>query len=855
MRRCYCQARRFSLFSLLFVVYLAAEANTAVLQRGYTPDVAGANLSETLLTPANVNPASFGRIFSLPVDAAIYAQPLYVPNITVNGKIHNVVYVATMKDSVYAFDADSPGAPLWAINYANAIPGASPVQITDYVNTNSLNIAGTSGIESTPVIDLAGNTLYFVTNTKEVNQIVFRLHAVDLGSGAEKFNGPVVINGAASQSCKAINFIPKNQNQRASLALANDHVIVAFASHEDAYTYYGWVMSFDASNLACTGTFNPAPANHGAAVWQSGRPPVVDSAGYIYLYTGNGFTDTQQATADGVNNFAESALKLDPKTLQVMDYFTPDNFALLDADDSDLSSSGPSLIPGSTILVGGGKVGSMYLLDTQNLGKLVSNNPGAVQILNASRGEIHGGPVIWSRSNAACTQVNNAGCTLIYNWGATDSLKAFSYNAQTRQVNATPTMTFSGPPLLYPGGFMALSANGDQNGIIWASINSQGDADNRVAPGELVAINAGKLSQELWTSAEVPERDDPGLWSKFVPPLVVNGKVYLATQSKQLVVYGLLPGNGSARVTAWPAKQAALGGVANYMVSALSASGSPTPATWTISGLPTGAIGNFITDTHSRTVPQVQLGANTPRGSYRLLASANVGGNLTTQAVLLDVPDAVLTPVAGAAADSQISPHLAQAATDGNPSTFWESLLASTLDPNPPHFITLDLGKVSPVTGISYQPRQDGCIDGAIMQYEIYLSSDGVNWLTQTAGGSFDYGPDWRSFACNNASFPLTHTLNFPATNARYVSMKALGSVPDDDPWAATAGEVKIYVANGAQPFTGDFILASRNTGMVMDSQILSVGNAVTQQNFTHQLEQQWRFSPAATPGYYCLTN
>ncbi len=776
---------------LAILFFHSAEAQVSVLQRGYNPGVTGANLNETILTPGNVSSSTFGRIFSLPVDGAIYAQPLYVPNLTINGGTHNVVFVATMKNIVYAFDADTQGAPLWELNVSNTIAGSTPVPITDYVGTNSSNMAGAMGIESTPVINSSTNTIYFVTNTLENGNIVFRLHAADITTGAEKFGGPVVISGTYTFNGNTITFNPAVQNQRVSLTLANGQVIVIFTSHEDSGVYYGWVMSYNASTLALSAVFNPAPSNYAAGIWQSGRPPVVDSSGYVYLFTGNGTSVSSQPTADGVNNFAESVLKLNPTTLKVIDYFTPSNYQYLDQNDFDLSSSGPSLIPGGNVLIGGGKLGNLYLLNTQNLGKMQTNDAGALQNASVSSGEIRGGVVVWARSTSG-------GGPLIFNWGASDSLKAFSYNPQTSQINTTPVSTFSGNPLLYPGGMLALSANGDNNGIVWAAINSQGDADHRVPPGELRALNAANLSQELWNSTMVPARDDFGLWVKYAPPLIVNGKVYMVTQSNQLAVYGLLPTSGAATVTAWPPRRDALGGQANYLVSALSATGSSLSATWSVSGLPTGATGLFSTDSHGRTNLQVSTSGTTPQGTYTLSLTANVAGIKTNQTVLLNVPvSAAVTPVT-AIADSQVSPHIAEEAIDTNISTFWKTLDSSSPTPYP-HSIGLDLGSTQSISGVSYLPRQDGCVDGTALQYEVYLSTDNVNWFTQSAGGSFDYGPAWRSYACDSLTFPPIQTISFPATNARYVLLNVLGAVEDGTPWAS-ASELTAYVANTSEP-------------------------------------------------------
>jgi len=540
-----------------YLIAATAIAAPPVLQRGYTPGVINANTAESGLTPGNVTEATFGRIFSLPVDGGIYAQPLYVPGVSIpNQGTHNVLYVATMNDSVFAFDADTPGAPLWSVNYAT-LSGATPVPIVKFVSTNSLNIAGPVGIEGTPVIDSTTQTMYFVTNTLESGNVVFRLHAIDITTGAEKLGGPVVISGTFTAGGKTINFIPSVQNQRVSLTIAKNQVIVGFGSHEDVSQYYGWLMAYDKTSLVQTGIFNPAPTDdHGGAFWQSGRPPVVDASGYVYVFVGNAFLASgSNSTWDGINNFTESVIKLDPgQGLRLLDYFTPANFQTLDVNDLDLSSSGPTLIPGTNTLIGGGKDGVVYLLNTQNMGHLQTNNAGAVQSFPGAAGEIRGGFAYWARSTAA-------GGPLAFNWAANDALKAFSFNGTV--FATTPVAKFKPPINLYPGGELTLSSNGDGQGIVWALINGQGGADHRVPPGILVAVNATTLSQ-LWSSTTNAARDDFGLLAKWVPPLVVNGKVYVATSSNQVVAYGALPAT-STTVTAWPSSQTALGGTATVL--------------------------------------------------------------------------------------------------------------------------------------------------------------------------------------------------------------------------------------------------------------------------------------------------
>ena len=261
----------------------------------------------------------------------------------------------------------------------------------------------------------------------------------------------------------------------------------------------------------------------------------------------------------------------------------------------------------------------------------------------------------------------------------------------------------------------------------------------------------------------------------------------MATQSNQVVVYGLLPSSGAATVTAWPPRRDALGGQANYLVSALSPTGSNLSATWSVSGLPTGATGLFLIDAQGRTNLQVSVNGTTPQGIYTLNLTANVAGTQTKQTVLLNVPlAAAVTPIT-AIADSQISPHIQEAAIDANIRTFWKTLDTAT-PTTYPHSISLDLGSTQSISGVSYLPRQDGCVDGTAFQYEVYLSNDNVNWLTQPAGGSFDYGPAWRSYACDNQTFPQIQTISFPATNARYVLLNFLDAVEYQTPFVPLLG-------------------------------------------------------------------
>ena len=509
---------------------LSAHAQQPVLQRGYDANVDGANLTEGTLNTSNVAVSTFGVVFKLPVDDNVYAQPLYVPNVAISGQgTHNVVYVATMSDSLYAFDADT-GVQLWKVNFASSV-GATPVPYAKFAFAGNMNVVGNLGILSTPVIDSSTHILYLAACTLENNTMVYRLHAVNITSGTEPYTN-VVITGSYGGS----TFLSTGVTQRLSLVLSGNQVVFGFGALEaeasDVGGYVGWVMAYNKTTLAQSGAFaTVTTGTRGGGVWQSGRPPVVDSSGYVYVFVGNGYT----AGYDGVNNFNESVLKLNPATgLSLVDWFTPDNWSTMDGEDLDLTSSGPMLIPGTSLIAGGGKTGILYVLNTANLGKESAGDSGAVQELTIAADQLHGGPVYWQRSSA------NGG-PLFYDWGDSDLLKAYAFDGSTF---ATSPSAEGGSSSVWPGGILALSANGDTpgSGVLWAAVATSGDVEGYPpVPGALYAFDANNVATELWDSTMNSARDNLGNFAKFVPPVVVNGKVYVATQSNQVVVYGLLP--------------------------------------------------------------------------------------------------------------------------------------------------------------------------------------------------------------------------------------------------------------------------------------------------------------------------
>jgi len=508
---------------------ITAQAQSAVqpvLQRGYDANVSGANLTETTLNASNVGPNMFGLLFFLPVDERIFAQPLYVPNIAIpNQGSHNVLYVATMKDTLYAFDADVGGTPLWSVNLAALFNTTAPIWANFAVPPYSPS--GHLGILSTPVIDPSTNIMYVVACTLENSTMAYRLHAIDIATGSEPYGPGVLITGSYGGIMLGTPYLV----QRMSLVLTGNQVVFGFAAMqvEHPLDYVGWVMAYDKQTLQQSGVFaTVTTGNLQGGVWQSGRPPAVDSSGYIYVFTGN----TATGGWNGVTDFSESVLKLDPTTgLTLTDWFTAGNWQHLDDNDLDLSSSGPILIPGTSLLAGGGKTGDLYVLDTANLGHWNANDSQVVQKESISTGEIHGGPVYWEGSAAT-------GGPLFYDWGAGDVLKAYAFNGSTFATSPSAEGSYTE---ILPGGILALSANGNApgSGVLWASTQGNPGASPPV-PTALHAFNAENITQELWNSTMNAARDAFGSLTPYEPPMVANGKVYMASGSDQVAVYGLI---------------------------------------------------------------------------------------------------------------------------------------------------------------------------------------------------------------------------------------------------------------------------------------------------------------------------
>jgi hypothetical protein len=514
---------------------IAASTQTNVTTYHNDTSRSGQNLHETVLTPALVQMKTFGKLFSQAVDGQIYAQPLVLANLLIKGKgNHTVVYVATENDSVFAFDGNSNtgsnAKPLWMVNFTNPAKGITTVPASD-LGTDA--IFPQIGITGTPVIDPTNGTLYVVAATKENSTYVQRLHALDVTTGAEKFNGPVVISatvkgtGAGSVGGN-LAFDPFRSNQRPGLILLNDNIYIAWASHglETEFTYHGWVMGYNETTLAQTGAFCLTANGTAGGVWQSGDGLAADTLGNLFFLSGNGTFDANTGGQDYGMSYVKLATK---KGLSVGDYFTPYNESEESSQDLDLGSGGAMLLPylsgaGHPFLaVGAGKDGTMYVVDRTDMGRFnsTSNSQIVESIPNAFAGHgMYSTPAYWAG--------------YLYFWGPNDVLRVFQMvnNLVSTTTVATGAVTF-GPP----GATPVISANGGSNGIVWAI---QPDGYSTGAPAILHAFNP-TTAVELYNSSQAGTRDTAGPAIKFTPPTVANGKVYVPTAS-ELDVYGLLPG-------------------------------------------------------------------------------------------------------------------------------------------------------------------------------------------------------------------------------------------------------------------------------------------------------------------------
>jgi hypothetical protein len=492
-----------------------SHAQTAVMTSQYGNARTGANLTEKILNPSNVNARQFGRLHAVSVDGDVYAQPLYLPQVNVAGKgKRNLLFVVTEHDSVYAFDADGDFKdPLWKDSFANTKAGIDTVAGDA---AGCALIAPEIGITATPVIDPVSDTIYVLARTKEKNRPVQRLHALDLITGQEKFKGPVEI--------QAKGFDPLLENPRAALLLAANVLYLGWASNCDYGAYHGWLMAYGSRSLKQIAAFNTSPGGSQGGIWAADAGFAADATGTVFAATGNGnFT-----AAAGGADYGDSLLKVELwwHRLLVRDYFTPFNQAQLAKTDSDLGSGGPVLLPDQPgphphLVVIGGKGNVLYVLDRDKLGRYRSDgNSNAVQEI-CVESEMMGAPASWQGH--------------LFVQASYDSLKDY----------ALKDGRFSEDPVAHTAKEISsattpsVSSDEARNGIVW-TIESRGfgrGGERRTAV--LHAYDATNVADELFNSDQQGSRDAAGPSLRFTIPTVADGHVYIGA-SKEFDVYGLL---------------------------------------------------------------------------------------------------------------------------------------------------------------------------------------------------------------------------------------------------------------------------------------------------------------------------
>jgi len=524
----------------------------------------GVNDREYALTAATVNSTRFGKLFSCSVDGAIYTQPLWAANLRIDGALHNVVFVGTEHDSLYAFDADiRPCSQLWKASLNDVAHGGSglerPVSGT-LVGRGDGDLLPEVGITGTPVIDPQSAIVYVVSKSMNLlgRRFYQRLHAIDLATGAEKAGSPITIAASfpgTGDRGSQVTFNARLENQRAALALVNAIVYVAWGSHEDRSPFYGWIMgyTYNSTGFKQTGVLNVAPNTREAGIWMSGAAPAADSDNALYVITGNGGFDRRKATPPN-DDYGDSLLKLSGD-LHVLQYFTPSNEQFNNAANNDFGAGGapvlgdlPAGSPITHLAIGGGKDGHLYVVNRDSLGGFGDDKAwqqisiGTEGDLNAATpGVIFSVPALW----------NN----YLYIAGAGGPLEAYRLDAATAHLSLVSTAKVPPAGFSYPGSTPSVSSRGNADGIVW--ILDNGRYCTPASPGcgasVLHAYDATDVGRELWNSSEVVT-DAAGYAVKFTVPTIANGKVYVATRganrgkrywplsnSGELDVYGLKP--------------------------------------------------------------------------------------------------------------------------------------------------------------------------------------------------------------------------------------------------------------------------------------------------------------------------
>lgn len=516
-------------FGLVALAFGASGLTAQVTTSQYNNMRTGATLNEKTLTPQNVNAQQFGRLGAFKVDGAVYAQPLFLPAVEIPGKgKHDVLFVATEHDSVYAFDAYRPNdPPLWQASLLDKKGGEEAVPASD---VQCPFIQPEVGITSTPVIDLPSGTLYVLARTMNghlfsENQYFQRLHALAITTGYEKFGGPVQITalvrgkGDGSKNGE-VRFDALRENPRAALLLVQGTVYLAWGSSCDVDPYHGWVMAYDGQTLAQKAVLNVTPDGSEGGIWGSDTGLGADASGNVYVATGNGTFDA----ASGGRNYGDSLLKLglDGSTLAVRDYFTPSNQAQLRDADADLGSSGPLLLPDQPgahrhLVLQPTKGSMIYVIDRDQMGQFQAEGDAVVQRIHMA-GAGMGAMAHWNGH--------------VYFACSDDRLRDYVLERGQLKLSSSSSIRFEDP-----GATPSVSTDGNQNAIVWAIATKTWDGADRRAV--VYAFDANNFNEPIYTSEQNSKRDRAGLATRFVIPLVVNGHMYFGARD-EVEVYGLL---------------------------------------------------------------------------------------------------------------------------------------------------------------------------------------------------------------------------------------------------------------------------------------------------------------------------
>jgi PQQ-like domain len=507
----------------------------------------GQNLQEYALTPAAVSSGNFGKRWTCPLDGLVSAQPLYVADLAIAGGVHNVLFVVTMHDSIYAFDADNTNCLIyWQKSFIN--PGAGITTISS-ADASCSDVLLEYGITGTPVIDPVAQTIYLVTAATENGSYVQRLHALSLATGAEQANSPVVIQASVSGSGDGggtVTFNALYQNQRAGLVLTGGGVLIGWGSHCDdpSWPWHGWIMRYGATSLSQTAVFSSTPNGTKGGIWMSGGAPALDSSANMFFSTGNGTFDNTASSLPPLapnNDFGESFVNLNPSTLAVQDFYTPSQYAAWSSADLDIAAGGVVVLPDGTgpsghpdLLIGTDKQGHFWSIDRNNMSGYVPGLDNTVQFLtlpNAAKYSVHASPAYWN--GTAYVALDNGPLMAL-------ELSNGLFPATGQQVAIAASQ--SGESYGYPPPTPMVSASPSGGGIVWVldnSANGTDDGSTALGPAILRAYDATNLATTLYSSTN-RSADTAGNASKFIMPVVANGHVYVVGNGS-LTVYGLAP--------------------------------------------------------------------------------------------------------------------------------------------------------------------------------------------------------------------------------------------------------------------------------------------------------------------------